>query len=65
MYRKLDVKNKIPDKKKSALKEIIKKYIKPHDGTERYGELYLTYDEIKKLQQRFKRGEWDGRRPKR
>ena len=33
--------------------------------TGRYGDLYLTYDEIKELQQRFKRGEWNGRRLKR
>jgi hypothetical protein len=65
MYRKSDVKNNKLDRNKSVLKQIIKKYIKSNMETGRYGDLYLTYDEIKELQQRFKRGEWNGRRLKR
>ena len=65
MYRKSDVKNNKLDRNKSVLKQIIKKYIKSNMETGRYGDLYLTYDEIKELQQRFKRGEWSGRRLKR
>lgn len=57
MYRKSDVKNNKLDRNKSVLKQIIKKYIKSNMETGRYGDLYLTYDEIKELQQRFKRGE--------
>lgn len=62
MYRKSDVKNNISGRKKVTLKKIIKRYINSKMGTKRYGELYLTLDEIRDLQQRFKRGEWDGRR---
>ena len=65
MYRKSDVKNNKLDRNKSVLKQIIKKYINSNMETGRYGDLYLTYDEIKELQQRFKRGEWNGRRLKR
>ena len=65
MYRKSDVKNNKLDRNKSVLKQIIKKYIKSNMETGRYGDLYLTYDKIKELQQRFKRGEWNGRRLKR
>lgn len=65
MYRKSDVKNNKLDRNKSVLKQIIKKYIKSNMETGRYGDLYLTYDEIKELQQRFKLGEWNGRRLKR
>ena len=57
MYRKSDVKNNISDRNKFVLKQVIKKYIKSNMETGRYGDLYLTYDEIKELQQRFKRGE--------
>lgn len=59
------MKNNISDRKKFILKEIIKKCIKSDTRTKRYGDLYLTYDEIKELQQRFKRGERNGRRLKR
>lgn len=62
MYRKSNVKNNISGRKKVTLKKIIKRYINSKTGTKRYGELYLTLDEIRDLQQRFKRGEWDGRR---
>lgn len=65
MYRKSDVKNNISDRNKFVLKQVIKKYIKSNMETGRYGDLYLTYDEIKELQQRFKRGERNGRRLKR
>ena len=51
------MKNNISDRNKFVLKQVIKKYIKSNMETGRYGDLYLTYDEIKELQQRFKRGE--------
>ena len=59
------MKNNKLDRNKSVLKQIIKKYIKSNMETGRYGDLYLTYAEIKELQQRFKRGERNGRRLKR
>lgn len=65
MYRKSDVKNNKLDRNKFVLKQVIKKYIKSNMETGRYGDLYLTYDAIKELQQRFKRGERNGRRLKR
>ena len=43
----------------------IRRYILQNAKNKRYGNLYLTYDELKELRRRFESGERNGRTIKR